>query len=163
MTKSAPSTIIVSACLLGLKTRYDGETRGNDAVIDFLEKDNWLPIPVCPEQLGGLPTPRPDAEFKVGDGAALINGTGLLVNSMGADVGSAFLQGAEQTAAIARLCNCSIALLKERSPSCGVHNIYCNGELINGSGVTATYLQQKGLRLFNEEDIVDGQLSGQEV
>lgn len=163
MTESARRTILVSACLLGLRTRYNGETRSNDAVIDFLEKGNWLPIPVCPEQLGGMPTPRPDAEFKIGDGAALLDGNGLLVNSMGADVGSLFLQGAEQTAAIACHCNCSIALLKERSPSCGVHYIYCNGELIKGSGVTATSLQQKGLSLFSEEDLVDGHLPGQEV
>ena len=163
MTEATPRTILVSACLLGLRTRYDGETRSNDAVIDFITRGNWLPIPICPEQLGGLPTPRPDAEFKIGDGAALLAGNGLLVNRISTDVGSEFLQGAEQTAAIASLCHCSIALLKERSPSCGVHYIYRNGELIKGSGVTAAHLQLQGLSLFSEEDLVDGRLPEQKV
>ncbi len=162
MLDSTPRTILVSACLLGLKTRYDGETRGNDAVIDFLGNGNWLPIPVCPEQLGGLPTPRPAAEFKTGDGAALLGGSGSVIDRMGIDVSSAFLIGAEHTAAIASLCNCSVALLKERSPSCGVHTVYCNGELTTGSGVTTARLQQEGLNLFSEADLVDGHLPGSE-
>ncbi len=158
MLNSAPRTILVSACLLGLKTRYDGETRGNDAVIDFLEAGNWLPIPVCPEQLGGLPTPRPAAEFKTGDGNALLAGNGLLLDCLGVDVSAAFLLGAEQTVEIANRCNCSIALLKEKSPSCGVNNVYCNGELITGSGVTTTRLRKNGVNLYSEVDLVDGRL-----
>jgi uncharacterized protein YbbK (DUF523 family) len=159
----APRTILVSACLLGLKTRYDGEGRANAAVLDLLRSDDWTPIPVCPEQCGGLPTPRPKAEFRSGDGSSLIDGHGQIVNTRGKDVSTLFLQGADLTVSIARLCRCKVALLKERSPSCGVHKIYRKGELTEGIGVTAFYLKKAGLQLFSEEDIVDGQLKTEEV
>ena len=154
----APRTILVSACLLGLKTRYNGEARGNSAVLDFLQAEGWTPIPVCPEQLGGLPTPRTKAEFISGDGMSLIDGQGQLINNLGADVSVEFLLGARQTAIIAELSRCSIALLKERSPSCGVHNIYRNGELTAGTGVAAACLKKAGIQIFSEENIVDGHL-----
>ena len=163
MTQSAIRTILVSACLLGLKTRYDGEARENEAVINFLKDGNYLPIPVCPEQLGGMPTPRPAAEFKTRDGVALLNGEGLLMNRSGEDFTPQFIQGAEQTAEIARLCGCTVALLKERSPSCGVHNIYCNDELMTGLGVTAALLQRNELKIFSETDLVEGRIPAQEV
>lgn len=163
MIKSVPRTILVSACLLGFKTRYDGENRGNEVVSNFFKDGNWLPIPVCPEQLGGLPTPRAAAEFKTGDGAAVLEGNGQLINRAGDNVAAEFLLGAEQTIAIARLCGCSVALFKERSPSCGVHKIYCNDELTTGSGVTTALLQLNGLSVFSEEDLVEGHLPGQEV
>ena len=163
MTQSAIRTILVSACLLGLKTRYDGEIRANGAVIAFLKDGQWLPVPVCPEQLGGMATPRPEAEFKTGDGEALLNGEGVLMNRLGEDVTPHFIQGAEQTAAIARLCGCTVALLKERSPSCGVHNVYCNNELTTGLGVTAALLQLNELNIFSEVDLVEGRIPDLEV
>ena len=159
----APRTMIVSACLLGLKTRYDGESRADAAVLDLLRTDGWTPIPVCPEQCGGLPTPRPKAEFRSGDGSLLIDGQGQIVNTLGEDVSTPFLQGADLTVSIARLCRCTVALLKERSPSCGVHQIYRNGEVTEGVGVTAFCLKKAGLQLFSEEDITDGQLKTEEV
>lgn len=155
--------MLVSACLLGLKTRYDGESRANAAVLDLLRTDGWTPIPVCPEQCGGLPTPRPKAEFSSGDGSSLIEGQGQINNSRGENVSALFLQGANLTVNIARLCRCKVALLKERSPSCGVHKIYRNGELTEGIGVTAFCLKKAGLQLFSEEDIADGQLKTEEV
>lgn len=161
--KTAPRTILVSACLLGLNTRYDGEARTNEAVMNFLDDNNWLPVPVCPEQLGGMSTPRPAAEFKSGDGSTLLDGQGQLVSLAGEDVGSTFLTGAEQTTEIARLCNCSVALMKERSPSCGVKKIYRNGELILGSGVTTARLRRADIDVFCEEDLVAGHLPGLEV
>ena len=74
MIESAPRTILVSACLLGLNTRYNGKIKSNVAVLDFLKQNDWNPIPICPEQLGGLPTPRPSVEFKAGDGTTLSDG-----------------------------------------------------------------------------------------
>lgn len=159
----APRTILVSACLLGLKTRYNGESRANAAVLDLLRTEGWTPIPVCPEQCGGLSTPRPKAEFRSGDGSSLSEGQGQIVNTIGEDVSALFLQGADLTVSIARLCRCTVALLKERSPSCGVHNIYRNGELTEGIGATAFCLKKAGLQLFSEEDVIDGQLNKEEV
>jgi uncharacterized protein YbbK (DUF523 family) len=159
----ASQTILVSACLLGLKTRYNGETRSNSAVLDLLQTKGWTPVPVCPEQLGGLPTPRPKAEFVSGDGMTLIEGQGQLINDLGVDVSSEFLLGAEQAANIATLSRCTIALLKERSPSCGVHSIYRNGELTAGTGVAAACLKKAGIQVFSEENIVDGHLIKKEV
>jgi uncharacterized protein YbbK (DUF523 family) len=159
----ASRTILVSSCLLGLKTRYDAKSRIETKVINWLQAGGWIPIPVCPEQLGGLSTPRPKAEFATGDGETLIAGLGQLINATGDDVTSLFLHGAEQTAEIAKHCGCSVALLKERSPSCGVHAIYRDGTLTKGSGVTAAYLKKIGLQLFSEENIIDGHLKKDEV
>ena len=163
MVESAPRTILVSACLLGLRTRYDKENRENSAVLDMLRTEGWTPIPVCPEQLGGLSTPRPKAEFISGDGTSLINGHGHLIDSNGVDVTTAFLNGAEQTAIIAALSQCRVALLKDRSPSCGVHNIYRNGKLCDGTGVTTACLKQAGLQVVSEDDIDTGILKTEEV
>lgn len=158
MDATVSRTVLVSACLLGLKTRYDGECRKNSAVSDFFQNGDWIPVPICPEQLGGLPTPRPAAEFTAGNGAMLINGVGQVTNRHNEDVSNAFLLGAEQAVAVARSCNSSIALLKERSPSCGVHSIYCAGELTNGPGVTTACLQAAGITVFSEEEIIAGHL-----
>jgi uncharacterized protein YbbK (DUF523 family) len=148
--------ILTSACLLGLNTRYNGCCKKNQAVVDWLSNGGWLPIPVCPEQLGGLPTPRPEAQYTQGDGRAVLDGTGRVVSCDGTDLNAALRHGAEQTLAIARLSNCRIALLKERSPSCGVHAIYRQGAIVSGSGVTTALLEKNGVQVFCEEDLAAG-------
>lgn len=145
--------ILVSACLLGLRTRYDGESRRCDEVFDFIRDNCLTAVPVCPEQLGGLPTPRSPASFRQGDGRALLEGRAQLINGDDTDVSSFFTRGAEQTIEIARLCNCRRALLKERSPSCGVHRVYRQDQLIPGQGVTAACLRQHAIEVFSEEDL----------
>jgi uncharacterized protein YbbK (DUF523 family) len=147
--------ILVSACLLGLRTRYDGQTRPHQAVLDHLRQQDWLPVPVCPEQLAGLPTPRPSCAFVQGDGAALLDGHGLLVNADGLRQNDTFLQGAIETMKVARASGCTIALLKERSPSCGVHSVWRDGELVAGQGVTTALLCRNGLQVFSEENLSD--------
>lgn len=148
-----PEAILVSACLLGLDTRYSGQTKRNQQVIDYLREQQLIPIPVCPEQLAGLPTPRPATQFSAGDGHAVLEGSGQVCNQHGEDLSEVFRHGAEQTLLLARLSGCRRAILKERSPSCGIKQIYRQGELCSGMGVAAAKLQQAEIELFSEEQL----------
>lgn len=140
------SPILISACLLGLRCRYNAEPVTNERVL-ALAKTHTL-IPVCPEQLGGLPTPRPPAE-RLGE---------RVVSNDGTDVTNAFVRGAEETLLMARTLGCKTAILKARSPSCGHGRIYdgsFTGALIPGSGVTAELLTKNGIRVFTEDELPD--------
>ncbi len=141
MAKKA--ALLVSACLLGERCRYDGRASESPAV-QALGKRFEL-VPVCPEILGGLTTPRLPAERR-----------GLrVVRSDGADVSAAFRLGAERTLAIALDRNVVAAILKSRSPSCGVGRIYdgtFSGRLCDGDGITAERLRSAGILLFGEND-----------
>lgn len=145
--------ILVSACLLGLPTRYDGACKQRQAVLDWLARGQRVPIPVCPEQLGGLPTPREQTHFQCGDGDAVIAGTGRIVSRSGRDMNQPFLDGAHAVARIAKLTGCRQAILKERSPSCGVHQIHCGEQMVSGRGVTTALLVQAGITVFSEEQL----------
>ena len=136
--------ILVSACLLGANCRYDGGTNRRDQVVDLL-KDHTL-IPVCPEQLGGLCTPRPPVEW-IGDKA---------MNNQGADCTEQFCRGAEEALKMAQLYDCKLAILKAKSPSCGNHQIYdgtFSGKLVDGAGGTARLLMEHGIRVINETEV----------
>jgi len=136
--------IIVSACLAGLKCRYDGKDNACTKVIDLIK--NGCAIPLCPEQLGGLATPRTPAE--------IINNK--VIDSDGIDVTENFLAGAEETLKLAELINCKEAILKQRSPSCGFGQIYDgthSGILISGNGITAQLLHDKGISVKTENEI----------
>lgn len=149
----APRPVLISACLLGLNTRYDGSSKADPRVLELLQDPNILPIPVCPEQLAGLPTPRPACSFAIGDGSDILAGRGLLLDQNGEAVNAIFRRGAQATAQIAQLARCQEAILKERSPSCGVHQIVRKGETVSGQGVTAARLKQLGLQLRSEETL----------
>ncbi len=110
--------ILVSACLLGLATRYDGRSKPDPFLINLLGK-RYL-IPVCPEQLGGLPTPRPAAEIVGGDGLAVWMAEAKVLNQASEDVTIAFCKGAEEVLRLAKLLGARRAILKSRSPSCGI-------------------------------------------
>ena len=141
MNDSSP--ILVSACLLGVPCRYDGTGKADERIL-ALAKTRPL-IPVCPEQLGGLPTPRPPAER---------HGTQVLTRD-DRDVTAPFQRGAEETRRLARLFSCRIAILKANSPSCGSGQIYDGcfcGKLIPGDGMTAALLKQEGLTVLSEKD-----------
>lgn len=136
--------IMVSACLLGISCRYDG---GHNAVsqLAVIGQEAEL-IPFCPEIYGGLPTPREPSE-RSGDG---------VVSKSGQDVSLQFTKGAGEAARLAKMLGCEAAILKERSPSCGTHQIYdgtFSGMRIPGSGVTAERLRREGLQLFCEEEL----------
>jgi uncharacterized protein YbbK (DUF523 family) len=135
--------VLVSACLLGLCTRFDGAHCRREEVIAAC--DGCVPVPVCPEQLGGLPTPRPPAEIMSGDGVDVLSGTARLLNDRGEDVTEHFLRGAEAAATIAEQLGIRRAILKEGSPSCGVQRIKRAGEDLAGEGVTTALLRQRGV------------------
>ncbi len=136
--------ILISACLLGARCRYDGAGKTNAQALALAQQVSC--VPVCPEQLGGLPTPRPPAERQ---GAAVRT-------REGADVTAAYARGAEETLRLARLFGCRIAVLKERSPSCGKGCCYdgsFTGTLTDRSGVTAELLEQNGIRVIGESEL----------
>ena len=136
--------ILVSACLLGVACRYDGKRKPNEAVIALKEKYNL--IPVCPEIMGGLPTPRLPSEIR-GETVIMENGE---------DVTDKYSKGAEETLRLARLFGCGKAVLKEKSPSCGSGRIYdgtFSKTLTEGNGVTAGMLLANGIRVAGETEI----------
>ena len=140
--------ILVSACLLGICCRYDGRGNPNDAVLSLLNRDDITLIPVCPEQLGGLSTPRIPSERR-GE---------RVVNRSGEDVTSQFIRGAEEALRIAKLYGCQVAVLKERSPSCGCGRIYdgtFSGKLTDGDGVTAELLRREGIKVYGESQVTE--------
>ena len=133
--------LLVSACLLGVPCRYNGSSKGIPGLRERLS--GCALFPVCPEVLGGLPTPRPPAE-RVGDRVRTRDGR---------DVTEAYLRGARAALRVARENGCAVALLKERSPSCGCGLIYdgsFSGVLSPGSGVAAELLAQNGIRVIGE-------------
>ena len=137
-----PCRFVVSACLAGLPCRYDGRTNFKPEVAELAA--SGLAVPVCPEQLGGLPTPRTPSERR-GDSVIMADGT---------DVTAEFRAGAEAALYIAEEYGCSAAILKARSPSCGCGRIYDGSfsrTLTDGSGIFAELLQSRGFEVFTEE------------
>lgn len=130
-------TYLVSSCLVGLCTRYDGKVRPNDNCIAFIEGTYW--IPVCPEQLGGLPTPRPKAILHDGDGHDVLKGVAQVCTEQGEIISENFIRGAEQVLNLAQRLHVDGVILKSRSPSCAV-----NGT----TGVTAALLQRYNFQLI---------------
>ena len=127
--------ILVSACLAGLQTRYDNKIADHPLCLEALERCIW--IPVCPEQLGGLPTPRCPADIVGGNGSDVLEGRARVVCDDGSDVTEHFIRGAEMVAEIAGRLQVEKVYLKARSPSCG----------ITKTGVTAALLQKHGFKL----------------
>ena len=139
--------VLVSACLIGNNCKYNGKNNRNEKIIEFL-KDKEV-ILVCPEVMGGLSTPRLKSEI-------LVNNKELkVINEEGKDVTSNFTKGAEIALKRALANNVKLAILKEKSPSCGVKKIY-NGEFtgtkVDGSGVFSRLLIEKGIKVLTEED-----------
>jgi len=137
--------IIVSACLVGLKTRYDGSHALDKKVIKSLKDKPFIPL--CPEELGGLPTPRPRCEITKGGGVDVLAGRSRVRDENGRDVTARFLKGAQEVLRIARLCSAGTAILKEKSPSCGVRFIKRNGKTLKGAGVTTAMLKKAGIKV----------------
>ena len=140
---------LVSSCLAGINCRYDGKNNFNKKVADLVKKGRA--IPVCPEVLGGLPTPRDPSEIIV-DG----EGNKRVVTEKGKDLTAEFKLGAEKTLKIARIIEVEKAILQQRSPSCGSGKIYdgsFSGTLISGSGLTAELLIAEGIEVLTEVDL----------
>lgn len=136
MKNVEPAACIVSSCLMGLCTRYDARQKPNSDCIRSLQQSAW--IPVCPEQLGGLPTPRERAIVTGGDGHDVLAGRAKVITENGIDVTENFIRGAAQVLQLARAKSITSAVLKSKSPSCGIHE---------NIGVTAALLQSHGFTL----------------
>jgi uncharacterized protein YbbK (DUF523 family) len=147
------SVILVSACLVGIPCQYDGDSCPNDQVLDLATQGGVLPF--CPEVAGGLPTPRPPAEVQGGDGGDVLEGRARVVNIEGKDVTAEFLAGARKALRVARRWGIKEAILKARSPSCGLGRIYdgsFSGRLVEGNGVTVALLKREGIVVRSEKE-----------
>ncbi len=138
--------LLISGCLLGLACRYDGVCKPLPAEILQKLREKFTLIPVCPEQLGGLSTPRNPAE-RIGD---------KVISSAGVDVTAEYQKGAQEVWKLAEFFDCRMVLLKEKSPACGKDKIYdgtFSRTLIPGSGVAAEFLQKKDILVYGESEI----------
>lgn len=136
--------LLISACLLGIPCRYDGQSKPIPAAAGL--KDKYTLLPVCPECMGGLSTPRSPCEI-VGS---------RVCTQTGKDCSAAYRLGAERVLALAKQQGCSLALLKARSPSCGAGQIYDGSftkTLVPGNGITADLLLKNGITVFNETQL----------
>ena len=134
--------IMVSACLLGVSCRYDGQSKQYPLIEELCRRHQV--VPVCPEQLGGLPTPRPPCEIRAG----------RVMDRDGADRTEAFRRGAQAVLAAAQAYGATEALLQNRSPSCGLGWIYDGSfsqKLVRGSGITAQLLAENGIQVIGIE------------
>lgn len=148
--------ILVSACLVGCRARYDGAIA--ETVDERLRQ--WLAsgllLPFCPETAGGLPVPRPPAEISGRAGKEVLAGGGKVLTRAGADVTDNFIAGARLTLVATRYFAIHTAVLKEGSPSCGTTRIYdgCfRGRQVPGQGVAAALLAAHNVTLFNEHSL----------
>lgn len=139
--------VLVSACLLGIKVRFDGKSKANEELIEKL--NNYEFIPVCPEVWGGLPTPRVPSE--------IINDK--VINKDGIDVTDNYMRGAMETLELARKFNIKKAILKSKSPSCGKGKIYDGSfteTLVDGNGITTRLLIENGIEVLTEDEFLGG-------
>jgi uncharacterized protein YbbK (DUF523 family) len=146
--------ILVSACLLGENCTYKGGNNRNPAVEEYVSRYEYILF--CPEVVGGMPIPRPPCELPRGRADTVLAGTEKIFDRNGQDVSQQVLIGAEQACALCRQHHIRVAVLREGSPSCGVHRVHdgsFSGRVIPGSGITATRLRQEGVTVISEEDI----------
>jgi len=146
---------LISACLLGIKCAWSGDERYQDGWALELARREGL-VPVCPEQLGGLATPRPPQEIQGGGGEDVLDGKCRVLNKDGVDVTGEFISGAEETLKIALKLNIREFIGKARSPSCGCGQVYDGSfseKLVSGDGVTTALLKRNGIKVINIEDL----------
>jgi uncharacterized protein YbbK (DUF523 family) len=135
---------LCSACLLGINCKYNAGNNKNDKALELAKRD--ILIPVCPEQLGGLSTPRIPSEIK----------SGKVITKDGKDVTENFVKGAEETLKIAKLFGIKEAILQQKSPSCGCGKIYdgsFSGKLIDGEGITTALLKKNKIKVISSEEL----------
>lgn len=148
--------ILVSACLLGLNTKYDGKSNAHALIQKYSSLARYIPI--CPEQLGGLPTPRVPVEIINGTGRDVHTGQCSVKSEQGEEVTAQFIQGAKEIVKILEIVPITAAILKERSPSCGVNQIYDGSfthHIRQGQGVTAVLLRENGIPVYSEEELTE--------
>ena len=142
--------ILISACLLGVNCRYDGGNSRDENAISLHQSDEL--IPVCPEETGGLPTPRPAVEIVGGDGNDVLDGKARVLTADGVDKTEEFLKGAQFALELAQSQSATSVILKSKSPSCGCGEIYDGSfsrTLISGDGVTTALLKRHGIEVIS--------------
>lgn len=140
--------ILVSACLVGINCKYSGGNNYNQKIFDLVKEGKAIPI--CPEQLGGLNTPRKPVELKV------INGKRYAIDNEGNDLTENFEKGALEVLNLAKDLNINKAILQPRSPSCGVNKIYSgnfDNKLVDGNGILTELLKQNGIDVLTPNEI----------
>lgn len=141
--------ILVSACLVGLNTKYNGSNNYNDKIFELVKSGKAIPL--CPEQLGGLMTPRVASEIKY------IDGKRYVFDKFGKDVTEYFEKGANEVLNFVKKMNIDKAILQSRSPSCGIGKIY-NGnfenKLIDGNGILVELLLESGIEVIDIDDFI---------
>lgn len=146
--------IVISACLCGVNCKYSGGNNLNEKILKLF-KDKKAVL-ICPEQLGGLETPRTPSEIKGGTGRDVLEGKAKVIDAKGEEVTEKFVKGAYEALKIAKDVNAELAILKANSPSCGcgkIYNGHFNGEKIDGNGVTAELFLKNNIKVVTEEDL----------
>ena len=141
--------ILVSACLAGINCKYNGKNNYNEKIFNLVK--NGEAIPICPEILGGLTTPRSPSEIK------MVNGKRKVINSLGKDVTNEYEKGALEVLKFAKKLNINKVILKDRSPACGYKKIYdgnFNGTLIEENGILADLLLKNNIEVISFEDYI---------
>ena len=148
--------VLISACLLGERVRYDGcAFPSNHEILNGWRAEGRL-VPICPEVAGGLTVPRSPAEILNGDVRTVLESNAKVMTKTGDDMTAAFLKGANEVLALARESKCRLAILTEKSPSCGsslIHDGTFSAGLRQGRGVTAELLEENGVRVFNQHQV----------
>lgn len=147
---------LISSCLAGFDCKYNGKNNANRIFVKMVKQNKAIPF--CPEQAGGLSTPRPPSEIRDGDGIDVICGNAKVITVDDEDVTEFFIKGAKETLKLVRLYGIDKAILKSRSPSCGCLNIYdgsFKGVLRKGIGVTSAYLKQNGVEVFDSDEFLN--------
>ena len=157
-TAPSPARMLISACLLGNPVRYDGRSKPiDDSELCALQQSGRL-VAFCPEMAGGLPVPRVPAEIIGGDGDAVLDGQAFVRTELGEDVSRHFIEGAERALALCQREGIRIAVLTERSPSCGSSEIY-DGDFrkrtIDASGVTSALLRRHGFSVYSQFQLAE--------
>ncbi|MCP4745775.1 MAG: DUF523 domain-containing protein [Desulfobacteraceae bacterium] len=148
--------ILVSACLLGNKVRYNGADLFFESPILKTWIDQGRVVSFCPEVSAGLPVPRSAAEICGGNGGLVLSGKAKVIEKNGTDVSKEFINGAQLALKVCKQQNITVAILAESSPSCGSNTIY-NGKFSNikiaGSGVTSSLLKRHGIKVYSQYEI----------
>lgn len=139
--------VLVSACLIGRECRYDGRSTLDRVLERELRAHDLEAVPFCPEEFGGLGTPRPPSWMERASAADVLAGRDRVVTDAGVDVTSEFLKGAEGALAVCQSLGLKRAFLKERSPSCGTCSTHVAGQLVDGPGVTTELLRRNGIEV----------------
>ena len=147
--------IVISACLCGVDCKYSGGNNLNEEMVKLFKEGKA--VLVCPEQMGGLTTPRAPHEIQNGTGGNVLDGKARILSSEGEDSTEKFIKGAYEALKVAKECNAKIAILKAKSPSCGYGKIYdgpFTGTKIDGNGITAELFKRNGIKVYTEDNWV---------